>query len=352
MKKRLISIMVVLAVLAVAWPASAQGQSSSEQPGQQGREGGRLLENLSPEERAKMRERWEKMSPEEREQFRAQIRERLAAEGRTAARGGALEMVEAEIAKLKAEHEELAKELEVIRELAKKENANETTQRLDRLIAKRNDEFINALDQLERRHQRLQAARSRPVAAGETQGRRAPDFTLQSFDGKTVSLSDYRGKIVVLEWLNFECPFVRYHYGPAKTMIKLAEKYKDKNVVWLAINSTSHTTPEANKEFAEAQKLPYPILDDRSGRVGHAYVAMTTPHMFVISTRGNIVYEGAIDNAPMGKTPEGQELVNYVDKALAELTGGKAVSTTKTKPYGCSVKYRQEGGGLGMRPAY
>jgi peroxiredoxin len=179
----------------------------------------------------------------------------------------------------------------------------------------------------------------RPGAEERDAGRPAPPFTLKSFDDKTIRLTEYRGKTVVLEWLNFECPFVKYHYGKPKTMIKLANKYKDKNVVWLAVNSTSHTTPEANKEFAQQQKLPYSILDDRSGRVGRAYGAKTTPHMYIINPRGRIVYEGAIDNAPLGKTPEGKDLVNHVDKALGEMITGKMVSTKETKPYGCTVKY-------------
>jgi len=336
MKKHLISILVVLTVLAMAWPALGQAESRSGRPRSGGREAGRVLQNLSPEERAK---RWESMSPEEREKFRARMRERLDAERRTGARGGTLQMLEAQIKELKAKHEELARELNAIRELAKKEKASQTANRLQKLITKRDEEFKDTLAQLERRRQRLMKTRPRPVAAGEAAGRKAPDFTLKSFDGKTVGLSDYRGKIVVLEWLNFECPFVQYHYREPKTMIKLANKYKNKNVVWLAVNSTSHITLEANKDFAKKQKLPYPILDDRPGKVGHAYVARTTPHMYVISSRGNIVYEGAIDNSPYGKTPQGQEMVNHVDKALAELTGGKAVTTTKTKPYGCTVKY-------------
>lgn len=167
--------------------------------------------------------------------------------------------------------------------------------------------------------------------------RKAPGFTLNSFDGKTISLSDYKGKIVVLEWFNYECPFVLRHYGNTPTMVGLANKYKDKNVVWLAINSTSHVTPEANIEFAEKRKLPYPILDDRSGTVGRAYGAKTTPHMYVIDTRGSIAYQGAIDNDERGRKRQG--VINYVDKALTELTGGKEVSTTDTMPYGCTVKY-------------
>jgi peroxiredoxin len=167
--------------------------------------------------------------------------------------------------------------------------------------------------------------------------RKAPDFTLNSFDGKTISLSDYKGKIVVLEWFNYECPFVLRHYGNKLTMIDLANKYKDKNVVWLTINSTSHATPEANKQFAEERKLPYPILDDRSGIVGRAYGAKTTPHMYVIDTRGSIAYQGAIDNDERGR--KRRSVINYVDKALAELTSGKLVSTTDTMPYGYTVKY-------------
>ena len=122
-------------------------------------------------------------------------------------------------------------------------------------------------------------------------------------------------------------------------MANLANKYRRNNVVWLAVNSTNHTTQQANIDFAKKNKLPYTILDDRSGKVGHAYDAQTTPHMFIISPRGRIVYEGGIDNSPNGDTPAGQELINYVDKALAELTTGRAVTTAKTKPYGCSVKY-------------
>jgi peroxiredoxin len=165
----------------------------------------------------------------------------------------------------------------------------------------------------------------------------APAFTLTAHDGSKVSLSDYEDRIVVLEWFNFECPFVKYHYGEAATMKGLASRYAEKGVVWLAINSTSHTTAQQDREFAEKNELKYPILDDRDGRVGRAYGAVTTPHMFVIDKRGRIVYRGAIDNAPMGKT-EGAVL-NHVDSALDELIAGQRVSVPETKPYGCNVKY-------------
>jgi peroxiredoxin len=176
--------------------------------------------------------------------------------------------------------------------------------------------------------------------AADEKPAKAPDFALKNYDGKEFKLADYKGKIIVLEWFNYECPFVKYHYEKASTMKDLAARYKDRNVVWLAINSTSHQETAKNKEFAEKHEIPYPILDDRSGVTGKAYGAETTPHMFIIDTVGNIVYNGAIDNAPLGKVPEGEELINYVDKALEELAP-KPVSIAKTKPYGCTVKYQK-----------
>ncbi len=170
-------------------------------------------------------------------------------------------------------------------------------------------------------------------------GEKAPVFTLANYDGNNVSLSNYSGKIVVLEWLNYECPFSRYHHETIKTMTDLAAKYKDKNVAWLGINSTGHATAEKDKEFAEEFKIPYPILSDFSGDVGHLYGAKTTPHMFIIDPNGIMVYDGAIDDAPMGKTKNG--VTNYVDTALDELMNGKKITTPQTKPYGCTVKYRK-----------
>ena len=169
---------------------------------------------------------------------------------------------------------------------------------------------------------------------------KAPDFALENYDGTKVSLGDYKGKIVVLEWFNYECPFSKYSWETARNTANLAEKYAGRGVVFLAINSTAHATPEKNKETAEAAKLDYPILDDRSGRVGRAYGAKTTPHMFVIDKEGYIVYDGAIDNAPMGKAPDAGK-INYVDQAISELLAGKPVSIPKTDPYGCSVKYAE-----------
>ncbi len=168
---------------------------------------------------------------------------------------------------------------------------------------------------------------------------KAPDFALTNYDGKTVKLSDYAGKIVVIEWFSYECPFARYNYEKTTAVNDLANKFKDKGVVFLAINSTGHQETAKNKEFAEQFKVSHPILNDSSGTVGRAYGAQTTPHTFIVDAKGSIAYTGAFDNAPLGKVPEGAQYVNYIDKTLSELTAGKPVSVAETKPYGCSVKY-------------
>lgn len=168
-------------------------------------------------------------------------------------------------------------------------------------------------------------------------GKAAPAFSLQDQNGKTVSLADNKGKIVVLEWFNNDCPYVVRHYEKDKTMSTLSEKYSSKDVVWLAINSTDGKKGDDNKKIAESWSIKYPVLSDSDGSVGKAYGAKTTPHMFIIDKDGNLAYAGGIDNDPDGKL--GDKRVNYVEKALDELLAGKPVSEPQTKQYGCGVKY-------------
>jgi len=165
----------------------------------------------------------------------------------------------------------------------------------------------------------------------------APAFTLMNQEGRPVSLADYAGKVVVLEWTNYECPFVKHH-AAAGTMKALAAKWGGQGIVWLAVNSTKHATRAGDAAWIAANALPYPILEDFDGRVGHAYGARTTPHLFVVGRDGKLAYHGAIDD---DRRLDGKSTVNYVEQALAELTAGKPVSVPATEPYGCSVKYRQ-----------
>jgi peroxiredoxin len=176
------------------------------------------------------------------------------------------------------------------------------------------------------------------VRAEAKVGDAAPAFSLTDQDGKTVSLADFAGKVVVLEWINDQCPYVQKHYKEGH-MNNLAAQYKDKGVVWLAINSTSSTSDEKNKAIASKWSITRPILNDASGATGKAYGAKTTPHMYVIGTDGKLAYKGAIDSNNDSETSSIASATNYVAKALDETLAGTAVSTPETKPYGCSVKY-------------
>jgi peroxiredoxin len=174
--------------------------------------------------------------------------------------------------------------------------------------------------------------------AGAKVGEQAPAFELKDSDGKTVKLEDYKGKIVVLEWFNPECPVVKMHYK-AGTMNSTYAKFKDKGVVWLAVNSGAQgkegAGSEASGQAKKTWKMTHPVLIDESGKVGKSYGAKTTPHMFVIDGKGTLVYAGAIDDGG----PAGAGKVNYVEKAIEQTLKGETVTTTTTKPYGCSVKY-------------
>lgn len=161
-------------------------------------------------------------------------------------------------------------------------------------------------------------------------GSAAPAFKLKDTFGKEFSLADFKGKVVVLEWFNRKCPASKGCHNSA-TMQDTYKKYADKGVIWLAIDTTAGSDPEANRVYAADQGLAYPILHDTDGKVGKAYGAKTTPHMFIIDKEGILVYTGAIDNK--GESP------NYVGDALAEVLAGEKVTKSRTQPYGCGVKY-------------
>jgi peroxiredoxin len=179
------------------------------------------------------------------------------------------------------------------------------------------------------------AVESKPVAAV---GAPAPAFTLQDQTGKPVSLADFSGKVVVLEWFNNECPFVQKHYKNGD-MNRLAKSYTDKGVVWLAINSTKGKTNADNAAISAEWNMSRPILNDATGATGHAYGAKTTPHMYIVGADGKLAYAGAIDDKRSSDSADIASSKNYVSAALDELLAGKAVSQAETASYGCSVKY-------------
>jgi peroxiredoxin len=186
----------------------------------------------------------------------------------------------------------------------------------------------------------LAASAAWAVNAGMT----APDFSVADASGKTVKLADYKGKFVVLEWTNPECPFVRAQYG-AETMQALQKEAGGKDVVWLSVNSTNQassefkTGPQMNQWMKEKGAAQKAILIDATSATGRAYDAKTTPHMFVIDPAGKIVYAGAIDDKRSARESDRKTANNYVRAALSEALTGKPVSVANTTPYGCSVKY-------------
>ncbi|WFB35120.1 thioredoxin family protein [Kiritimatiellota bacterium B12222] len=172
----------------------------------------------------------------------------------------------------------------------------------------------------------------------------APAFTLMDTEGNEHALSDYKGKVVVLEWFNHGCPFVQKHYSKGN-MQALQKTYTDKGVVWLAIVSSadgkqgSDSADGHNKTAAEKGTNATAILIDADGTVGKAYGAKTTPHMFVIDAKGELVYQGAIDDKRSVNPADIATSTNYVVAALDAVLAGEAVEVAKTTPYGCSVKY-------------
>ncbi len=175
-------------------------------------------------------------------------------------------------------------------------------------------------------------------------GDAAPAFTLKDAAGKAHALSDYRGKTVVLEWVNYDCPFVRKHYGTGN-MQALQKRWTQEGVVWFSVNSSADGKQgsfrgDALKQRMEKEKAaPSFYLIDGDGKVGKAYGAKTTPHMFIITPEGNVAYAGGIDDTPSTDEADVKTAVNHVEAALTELRDGKAVTTATSKPYGCSVKY-------------
>jgi peroxiredoxin len=176
-------------------------------------------------------------------------------------------------------------------------------------------------------------------------GQPAPDFTLTDIESNTHSLSEYKGKVVVLEWVNPECPFVQKHYNKTGNIPGLQKTYTGEGVVWLAINSAA---PGKQGDFDPAQvkawmqqvsAAPTDYFRDQTGTVGHLYGAKTTPHIFIINRDGTLVYAGGIDSIASVDPADIARATNYVNAAMADLKAGRPVAKGNTKPYGCSVKY-------------
>jgi len=176
-------------------------------------------------------------------------------------------------------------------------------------------------------------------------GQPAPDFSLKDASGKTVRLTDFKGKHVVLEWTNPGCPFVQKHYDSGN-MPTTQKDAAGRGVVWLAINSTARSSGdylEPAKLVAwksERKSQPSAVLMDEDGVAGKAYGARTTPHMYIVNPQGQLVYAGGIDSIPSSNPADISKATNYVRQGLEEALAGKPLSAATTRPYGCSIKYK------------
>jgi len=183
-----------------------------------------------------------------------------------------------------------------------------------------------------------------PLAAAQKNGAMAQDFKLTDVNGKTVQLSQFRGKTVVLEWHNPGCPFVAKHYDSGN-MQATQKNARQKGAVWLTINSGAKgkqghmTGPEAKALIAKQDIQSSNYLLDAKGLVGKAYGARTTPHMYIVDGSGTLVYQGGIDDKPTANPADIKDARNHVLAALKETKSGDQVSVAQSRPYGCSVKY-------------
>jgi hypothetical protein len=183
-----------------------------------------------------------------------------------------------------------------------------------------------------------------PVRASAQVGQPAPAFAGTDSQGRVHRLTDYRGKTVVLEWTNHDCPYVRKHYGSGN-MQQLQRQAAADGVIWLTIISSApgkqgHVTGRQADELTRSRgAAPHAVLLDERGEIGRLYAAKTTPHMYIIDPRGTLVYMGGIDDRPSADPADIPAARNHVAMALAELKAGKPVSQAVTRPYGCSVKY-------------
>jgi len=176
-------------------------------------------------------------------------------------------------------------------------------------------------------------------------GEPAPGFTGVDSNGKTHNLSDYKGKFVVLEWHNQGCPYTKKHYE-SSNMQSLQKQWTSKGVVWLTVISSAPgtqgfvTPTQENDYLKQMGATPTAVIMDQGGTLGHLYSAKTTPHMFIIDPNGTLIYNGAIDDHPTSDPADIKGSKNYVSTALGEAMAGKPVSEAATRPYGCSVKYK------------
>ena len=242
------------------------------------------------------------------------------------------------LASLSSDHTLLIKELNQAVALAENENAVKTTARLKTMIKQKTDEYKTDVQGIQRSLKRvktiIRAIDKNKIT--DQSGTKAPVFRLYDSDDKMINLADYKGSIVVLQWLNPDSIYTR-KYHQRKVIKKLIEKYKHNNIVWLGINSTPGNTKAQNAAFAKEYELKYPILNDLTGAIAGLYNVKVTPCIFIVDTKGIIAYNGAVDDYVPGRRVKQKIIRHFVDDALNNLVNNKPVECAFTRPFGVSV---------------
>ncbi len=247
---------------------------------------------------------------------------------------------EHQLVTLESEHSLLMRTLGQVMAMAEKEKATETVTKLKGYLEQKDKIYQEEVHFIQKSLKRLRTI----VGASESQtvknqaGAKAPLFGLKGSDGKMIKLEGFRGSIVVLEWLNPNCPHTIRYYERGR-MQSMAQKYAGSQVIWLGINSTPDDTQDKNSAFAQKYGLKYPILDDSAGTVSKQYQAKSTPHIFIIDSQGVIAYNGAFDNDIPGRRQK-KTVTSYVDQALSDLVAAKSVQVPFTQPFGTPVGQR------------
>ncbi|MCH8193561.1 MAG: redoxin domain-containing protein, partial [Planctomycetes bacterium] len=250
--------------------------------------------------------------------------------------------LEGRLKRLRSEHNALVHTLREIHAIADREQAGETVARLNALIEDQTKEHQSQVQSMERGLGRLRSIvrRIEDRKVVNRAGGKAPKFRLKGSDGKTVRLEDFAGKIVVLEWVNPECPIAKQYYDQ-KIPQKLARKYHEEGVVWLGINSGRDQTAEQNRKFVETFDLDYPILEDPAGAIARLYGAKSTPHVFIIDAQGTIAYNGAVDDSVRSSRAKKKKVTHFVEDALSALVAGNTVKVPFTQPFGTPIGHRR-----------
>ncbi|MCF7975517.1 MAG: redoxin domain-containing protein [Phycisphaerae bacterium] len=244
-----------------------------------------------------------------------------------------------QIMRLKAEQKALITELKDLQDLATQEKAEKTLEKVTQLIKAKESDYDSRINALQQRVQRMATAMNTMAKRNQAENRvntQAPSFTAKSFTGQDINFSDYKGKIVVLEWLNPECQYTKFAYQKNK-LPALAKQYSyQKDVVWLGVCSTPPTNPTAILNFVTQSSIEHPVINDASGQIARLYYAKATPQIIIVDKDGKIAYTGAFDNS-LPKPKDGK-VIGYAANALTELLEGKPVTLPVTPPIGTPIK--------------